>query len=166
MKKIFCGLLPWDGVPKFTKKAPASFIINSQRAGSVEGHWILIHKKENGTLFYFDPLGQPPKTYSNKWMGWMKKNSSKIIKNNRAVQPARSILCGCYCLYALFHLSRNVSSLKSLMKKFSSVGFHNDAMITSFMWKQFRFDVESQITLPPNSQRLKDFMLLLNKDFV
>lgn len=164
MNSTFRGLLSRDGTPVFSKKSASSFVLNSQPAGSLEGHWVLVYKKRNGPLIFFDPLGQSPGEYSNKWLGWMKKSSARIIRNTRPVQPPQSALCGCYCLFVLFKLSHQCS-FKNAMSHFSSIRFHNDTMIAGFMRSQFHFDVTTRLSPPPQSN-LQNFALLLSKDYV
>lgn len=161
MKKMFGGIFPVDVQPKFTKnESGTAVIINSKKAGTQDGHWILVTKKK-GVITFFDPLGQPIDKYSKKWTGWFKSKSTKIKRNTRAVQPFHSYLCGCYCLFALYKFSIGFN-LAGIMKCFSSIKAHNDVFISAFMWNQFKLDVKN--IKPDVDVTIPDLMLLLSSD--
>jgi len=85
-------------------KANECFVYNIDSQDNPGTHWTCSFIKNNN-CWYFDSYGfQPPlefltytKNVKNRWYNTFK------------IQSSDEVICGHYCLYVLFHLSKNVS---------------------------------------------------------
>jgi hypothetical protein len=86
---------------------------NSKESGS---HWVAVYGTTGGVAYYFDSFGEPP---TNEILINLKKYFEKIIYNNHCFQSPITNVCGNYCFYFIYIMSRNadfVGFLKSLHK--------------------------------------------------
>jgi hypothetical protein len=116
----FIGCFPCDVIPKCSN-FPSLFILNTDSSNLKGTHWFAVREDET-TIEVFDSLKL--KKYSPEIEKYL---SQKKTVRIRKLQPNKSFFCGLYSCY--FVLSRNCSSLKTVLKPFSRNLSHNDSVI-------------------------------------
>lgn len=98
IRKSFGGVFPSDALGKPTKKC---YIINLDTSNNPGSHWVAVYFGKEP--FYFDSFAFPPTLNSIKrFLG------KKYKYNKKKMQSIYSLSCGHFCLYFLYHKSRNL----------------------------------------------------------
>ena len=108
-------------------------ICNEQPSNMNGSHWFLIFC-QGEELFFLDSLSRSPKFYDieNK----LKKMRTTYVSLDYALQSPFSTVCGEYCIFFSYHLSRN-KDLKEILKYFSYDREKNDELVAHFNAKKF-----------------------------
>ena len=142
----FQGVLASDQVrnyiiPEFRENKIA-FIANIiESTDSRLGHWVIfiIAKSPCNIIYFLDSYGLNPHHYSDNFKYFLNKYSKYTVRKlNKRLQDSDSIVCGLYCAYFIYHISRkSIDFLFHLLKKDFSVNNYkkNDAYIFSFYSK-------------------------------
>lgn len=116
----FIGCFPCDAIPKCSN-FPSLFILNTDSSNTKGTHWFAIREDET-TIEVFDSLKL--RKYSPEIEKYLSKKKTVRI---RKIQPNKSFLCGLYSCF--FIISRNCSSLKSVLEPFSRQLSKNDSIL-------------------------------------
>lgn len=96
MYEHFLGVFPRDMIPK--QSGDSCLIANTDTSKEEGTHWVAMFKQDNICEF-FDSYGRKP--FKNKFLSI---NSSY---NSVKLQSNYSTVCGEYCIYYLYHRSRD-----------------------------------------------------------
>ena len=131
LKNVFAGFNSKDYLPKIkiSTKQPRAFIINTYYSDSIGEHWILTYFTKK-TKYVLDPLAMPIEHYGREFEQWLP-TQANVIKLKKPVQADRSILCGLFVLYFMYHLSRG-KRLSTILRSFSPAIHCNDKIVLSF----------------------------------
>ena len=58
-KKSFLGVFPSDKYPKEITSFPSSFILNADKVGMDESHWMVVYIPNTQTFEFFNSFGWP-----------------------------------------------------------------------------------------------------------
>jgi hypothetical protein len=115
----YLGCFAADQIPSQTLlKYPCSMVINESPAKEMGSHWVAIYAPNNDTVYYFDSYADEPNNFLKNYLSRYK----KIYKNKKSLQDQLSIVCGQYCIYVLYMLSKK-NSFFDVLKKLYSSGF-------------------------------------------
>ena len=112
------------------------YICNNQPSTMEGGHWFLI-VIQNDNLYFIDSFARKPSYYKIE-------KKLKNLKENRILSSLKdplqsnvSNLCGEYCLFFSYHLSRKMHLEDILNKYFTNDFVKNDQKVQRFVWKIF-----------------------------
>ena len=133
-KKYFKGVYPIDKLPSKIKKRPAAIVANTHPADKPGRHWVAIFYPKFGKAKLFDSLGRLPK---GRMLGTVDSGlQNRIFLYNRArVQPITSHTCGHYCIYYIYHRSRNIQ-MPHILWKLRNIN-HNDRIVQNLTKRIF-----------------------------
>ena len=80
----------------------------------------------------------PLEDYGKEFKEWLNGMGGDVIKLNKPVQADKSILCGLFVLYFMFHLSRG-RSLPAILRLFSNRLRCNDKIVLCFARQKLRY---------------------------
>lgn len=154
---LFLGVKTSDEVRHFSipriREKPILFIANILRLGDNRlGHWlcILISDNRSKDIYFLDSYAINPTLYGRDFSYFINRYSDfNIQMNTKRLQASDSIVCGLYCCYFIYILSReNIYELARLIRyKFSSLNYkENDKQI-------FRFYIRNLNTMECNYWR-------------
>ena len=131
--KYFHGCLAADQLPhRVTWTRPFGIIINTGTAASGGQHWVALWCARRGVT-YFDSLGGLPETESI--VNFLRRNFSTVTFCTAQIQDNFSALCGLYCAFFLFRMSRG-SSLATFVSIFLSNHLYmNDAILLNRFYR-------------------------------
>ena len=119
------------------KKAKLSergiYICNEQTSQNPGSHWFLIIT-ELDKVYFIDSFAQSPKYFGIERK--INKLKKPVAALSDIIQNPFSTLCGEYCLFFAYHLSRNIN-LKNVINFFTSDSVRNDQNIKHFVWRKF-----------------------------
>lgn len=132
--RTFIGVFAADQLNFHIAKRPACLISNTDNANMPGTHWVAIYFDVRGNAFYFDSFGR--NVYSQQFDKFLKMNAKRIHVNKKRLQSSDTLVCGMYCIYFLYYITRNI--LNSF-KRFSALNYlFNDKIVCRFMFKHFR----------------------------
>ena len=109
------------------------YICNEQTSRKPGSHWFLVIT-ESDKVYFIDSFAQSPKYYGvDKKLQKLKRPVAVL---SDSIQNPFSTLCGEYCLFFAYHLSRNFN-LKSVTNFFTNDYVRNDQNIKQFVWRMF-----------------------------
>ena len=109
------------------------YICNEQTSRELGSHWFLILIESDKTYF-IDSFAKTPKYYQVDKK--LKKLKKPVAGLSDMLQNPFSTLCGEYCLFFAYHLSRNFS-LENVINFFTDDCVRNDQSIKQFVWRKF-----------------------------
>jgi len=98
----FRGVYSKDSLPAVRRPEECG-IVNLQDSKGPGTHWVAYYARESCTL-YFDSFGLPPPKEVKAYLG-----GQRIIVNQRRIQKSEEVVCGQYCLFVLYHLSKGAN---------------------------------------------------------
>ena len=110
----FTGVISSDQIKNIqiplVREKPISFISNILRGEDKRlGHWIvfLISESPRKYIYFFDSYGLKPDLYSLDFRMFLSNNSDfEVYTFNKKLQSSTSLVCGLYCSYFIYHISR------------------------------------------------------------
>jgi hypothetical protein len=106
---------------------PVGFIINLSNSGEKGSHWVTLYINREGSGYYFDSFGFPPK--NKNICTFLHKNCNELEINKLQYQQIGSRVCGKYAAVFL-KFCFNHGTSKGFCKLFSKNFFINDMVIT------------------------------------
>uniref|UniRef100_A0ABD2VUF9 Ubiquitin-like protease family profile domain-containing protein n=1 Tax=Trichogramma kaykai TaxID=54128 RepID=A0ABD2VUF9_9HYME len=125
------GVYAADRVPR-NVSLPACLIINCDTSDQPGSHWIALYIDKYASGIYFDSFGLPPTNTHHKER--IHRICKKIIYNYKCLQSLDSAVCGEYCIFFLYHISKN-NDLNAFLNYFNSDTRRNDNIVRSFYKK-------------------------------
>ena len=125
----FGGVKAADRLPLLHSNSTKFYIVNTQNSNLPGEHWVVIGL--GMVTEFFDSLGQAPETYQKRFQYFLVIYGPNYRYNQRRLQNWGSDVCGKYCLFYIYHKSRNVS-MKGILKLFSSDLDSNDRLVSDF----------------------------------
>ena len=107
---------------------PAFVIVNTALSTSAKGHYVLLYFTCINKLIFFDSYGRDIGSVNNGHLLVKYINGCSVVHNMYTLQSENSAVCGLYCLYACFCLSRT-NSLTEIVLKFTDDVDYNDSLI-------------------------------------
>ena len=131
LKNVFADFNSKDYLPKIKvfPNQPRAFIINTDYSDSIGEHWILAYFTKKAK-YVLDPLAMPIQHYGREFGQWLA-TQGNVIKLKKPVQADKSILCGLFVLYFMYHLSRR-KTISAILKSFSPKIHCNDKIVLTF----------------------------------
>jgi hypothetical protein len=130
----FGGVLAADRLPRCMIRSPKCFIVNNQNYDKPGQHWVSIFLTKYPE--FFDSLGRRPNFYKKEFEYFLVNHGPQYLYNTQRLQNLVSIHCGKYCLYFIYHRSRNVS-IEEIMYKFGKNLKENDEIVSEFCEKVY-----------------------------
>ena len=113
------------------------YIVNDEISSAAGSHWIIVFFDEKQAVF-FDSFAKTPNTYGLD--GKLKNIGKKFSQLQFPLQSSLSTLCGEYCIFFSYHLSRG-HSLQQVMKYFKKDNEEvNDLLVKRFVYKLYGFE--------------------------
>lgn len=92
------------------------------------GHWVVMFRRDNNLIEYFDPMGIKPDE-CNKWLNTQEENKNKThfndiisstpnmkyIYNNSQLQASNSILCGKYVISRIIAMKTKLQDYLNIL---------------------------------------------------
>lgn len=92
------GVMCKDQLPKLPRDG--GYIVNMQSSTEGDGtHWVCVYVEKKHAL-YFDSFGCLPPTEIERFL------KGPYLYNSKVIQNIRSAICGYYCLYVIWFMSR------------------------------------------------------------
>ena len=101
------GVYTSDAIPIHVKKRPLLYIVNTDPSYMPGEHWVMNYIGEDGSVEYFDPLGEAPSSTIEHYLWRICPNG--YLKITTALQGSTSSNCGQFCLYYSYFHGRNFS---------------------------------------------------------
>ena len=133
--KIFGGVKAADKLPSYVSNSHKFYITNTQNLKEPGEHWVVIYS--NMLPEFFDSCGQSPESYKKEFQYFLVNHGPNYIHNERRLQNIDSDVCGNFCLFYIYHRSRNIS-MKRILKMFTTDLESNDRLVTRFCSKVFK----------------------------
>ncbi len=144
----FNGIYSIDNLNKVPYTFPLYIISNTAPSWTKGEHWIAIYIKNSKYGEYFDSYGRKPLNEFNKFM----KSRCKYIKsNNKILQNILTATCGGYCIYYLYHKSKNYD-MNEIVKKVND--YKINCFINSLYSPDDEIDLSSIIKYNQSSKRM------------
>jgi hypothetical protein len=111
------GVLPCDLLPQTRLKNKTLFVINKDPKHLPGSHWVAAYiEPERKNCVFFDSYGQKP---NNRYINnFLKMNAFSCEYNVDNLQGPCSNVCGLYCLFFCYHISRG-RSLNQIVQHFN-----------------------------------------------
>lgn len=126
--ELFQGIYPVDRLPTITVY-PSFIIINTSKSHVYNGHWILLYMKNNEEVIFFDSYGRPPDNVNNGCILTKYLSKYNVEYNHFLLQSRSSNVCGLYCIYVAFYLSRGVSFNKMFSQFYTDVDCNDTLLV-------------------------------------
>jgi hypothetical protein len=127
--KRFGGVKAADRLPSIHSNSAKFYVVNTQNSDFPGEHWVVIGL---GMIpEFFDSSGQAPQSYKKRFQYFLINHGPNYRYNLQRLQNLGSDVCGKYCLFYIYHRSRNVS-MKGILKLFSSDFESNDRLVSAF----------------------------------
>ena len=148
VQKMFGGVVPCDMLPRAKVTVPTLYIVNKDKSTLPGSHWtaIFIDPKQDSGV-YFDSYGlKPHNKYITRFFNY---NCNVVEYNTERLQGLCSDVCGAYCVYFCYLISRGFT-MNDLVKKFRQKSdSYNDKWVVKFLkvkyhhsFKQIRTDAQ------------------------
>ena len=109
------------------------FECNDQPSKKSGNHWFLIFIDPE-KIYFVDSFANEPKYYHvDEKLRTLKK---PIFRFSKMLQSPFSTLCGEYCIFFAYHLSRNFN-LEYVIRFFTNDCVQNDQNVKDFIWRKF-----------------------------
>ena len=109
------------------------YICNDEPSTKTGNHWFLVIV-ESQKVYFIDSFAKLPAYYKiDRKLGTLK---LPIVTISNILQNPFSTLCGEYCLFFAYHLSRNYN-LGNILNYFTNDGVTNDYNIKRFVWEVY-----------------------------
>ena len=109
----FLGVFASNELPIY----PSGLIANTDPNNKPGQHWVAMFLEEDKEEF-FDSYGLPPNFYTDHFTKFLASHPGDTERNVGTLQALNSDVCGYYCIFYLFHRSRD-QDFKSIVKRFS-----------------------------------------------
>ena len=125
----FGGVIAKNHLP--AKSEGKFFIINTQNCTQPGNHWTAIWTDtKHRVCEYFDPIGQDAQP--DVKLKLFEYGGGEYVYNRKRIQRQGSILCGQFCLFFLYHKSKN-KSMKHILNLFKNK--NADSVVKTFYLK-------------------------------
>ena len=128
IKENYIGIYPINELIEF-KKSECLMIVNLDPSYMPGSHWVVLYKKNNQVVEYFDSVGNKPK---NSIINHLFAQNLTCIYNNKRVQDYNTNTCGLYCLFYSYYGCRNCN-LNDIIHCFSNNLKRNESIVKQFM---------------------------------
>ncbi|GFY51828.1 uncharacterized protein TNIN_203051 [Trichonephila inaurata madagascariensis] len=108
IKRTFGGVFASDMLPE-KRGHYRSFIVNTDSSMSTGQHWQAMYFDNNQTCISFCSYGTYP---IGKIKKFIDQNSARLEWNFKVLQHPRTMSCGLFCLYFLWHVHRGLPIFK------------------------------------------------------
>lgn len=105
------------------------FIVNDEIQTKPGNHWILIIQQADKVIF-FDSFARPAESYRIK--DKLYEMNRTLVMNRIQLQNPFSTVCGQYCIYFAYQISRG-KKLNDILKNFSKDLLFNDGIVYNFV---------------------------------
>lgn len=124
----FKGVFACDRLPaQFS--LPAIFIINLSPSTQPGTHWVSVYIDGQGSGFYFDSFGLPPRNVHI--LRFLRMHTKNFIYNKKQIQHLSSIKCGRFACVFTVHILRN-NGPQSFFERFALNLRINDIVVEGF----------------------------------
>ena len=113
----FLGVFASNELPSKIPIYPSGLIANTDPNNKPGQHWVAMFLEEVKEEF-FDSYGLPPNFYTDYFTKFLTSHPGDTERNVGTLQALNSDVCGYYCMFYLFHRSRD-QDFKSIVKHFS-----------------------------------------------
>jgi hypothetical protein len=126
----FVGVFQKDELPK--KKMSGNYIVNLQSTTDGNGtHYCALKIYDNGRALWFDPFGFENPKEVDVFVG------GKIPYSDKVIQNINTSICGYYCLYFLYYMSKNktknyLDTYEDFLNKFSDNPLKNRKLLEKY----------------------------------
>lgn len=127
---IFGGVFPSDKLPNNRGKY-RSFIVNTDPSFKRGEHWQAIYIDKMGKGTFFCSYGSSP---NHNITNFLTNNSSSIECNPNVYQHPKTMTCGLFCLYFLWHITRGLTITKLIPLHV----YENELIIQRFACNQLK----------------------------
>jgi len=134
-QRYFRGTHQADFVPDMSaNERPAAWVLNNERGTSPGQHWIAAFLTQQNRLIYFDSCADEPNEDLLKFLSYF----PSVTRMEFRIQDYFSELCGQYCVYFVFCLSKG-RPFSKFCSKFSRTNLaSNDRFVRSWIMKFLR----------------------------
>eukprot|EP00745_Piridium_sociabile_P016482 TRINITY_DN24483_c1_g2_i1.p5 TRINITY_DN24483_c1_g2~~TRINITY_DN24483_c1_g2_i1.p5 ORF type:complete len:154 (+),score=7.34 TRINITY_DN24483_c1_g2_i1:3583-4044(+) len=126
--RVFGGVYPRNKLPRYIKKRPIAFVINTDHSDGPGEHWVGVWFDRRGRAEYFDSFGFPPILHEDIEQ-FIFRNSQSCRYNSRWLQDETASNCGFYVLYFILRKSRGVTMDRLLSPFNPRRVIHNDQTV-------------------------------------
>ena len=109
------------------------YIVNTVSDPSIMGHWVLFHIDERNNVNFIDSFAKNPRIYGGNISKICNELNAKNVVNIQ-LQSDDSLLCGLYCVYFVFYLTKEYS-FKRILSHFSYNYRMNDRIVERILSK-------------------------------
>ena len=134
MKDYSRNVLALDQFQRVNLSDKGIFVCNDQPSKKSGNYWFLIFIDPE-KIYFVDSFANEPKYYHvDEKLRTLKKKP--IFTFSKMLQSPFSTLCGEYCIFFAYHLSRN-SNLKYVIRFFTNDCVQNVQNVKDFIWRKF-----------------------------
>jgi hypothetical protein len=131
-KSGYLGCFSADNIPMGSKVG--FMVVNVASNGSAMGHWVMFYSNGKRAIF-FDSFGLSPNIYLGKIAKYYNSFEYGTAAIEKAIQNSNSYVCGAYCIYYIYYLSKN-TPLSVINRRFShKTKLGNDKRVEKFIMK-------------------------------
>ena len=133
MKDYSRNVLALDQFQRANLSDKGIYVCNDQPSKKSGNHWFLIFIDPE-KIYFVDSFANEPKYYHvDEKLRTLKK---PIFTFSKMLQSPFSTLCGEYCIFFAYHLSRNFN-LEYVIRFFTNDCVQNDQNVKDFIWRKF-----------------------------
>ena len=130
----FGGVKAADELPTCVDHSRKFFIVNTHNSYQTGEHWVAMYL--DPVPEFFDSLALSPEYYKKSFQYFLVNHGPSYRHNVKRLQSSDSIVCGQYCLFYIYHRSRNIS-MKLMFDMFSEDLESNDRLVSEFCAKVY-----------------------------
>ena len=129
IKKNFIGIYPIDNMNEL-KQNNNLMIVNLDPSHKPGSHWVVLYRKDQDTVEYFDSLGNKPNQSIVKHL--FNQNFTCIYSTKR-IQNYNTNTCGLYCLFYSYYCCRSCT-LQNIVNCFTNDLNKNETIVLQFAY--------------------------------